>query len=213
MPVFSGWMGHLVNTSALIFLDDGTLKIHPLLQEYLRQRVGHPGRLLILRQIYLLAHASVKLDEDTTIMQQFKDNCIKIAEAFRITANDIALSQEVMQIIDNYKQRHNAPGILQELRSQCRNIAATLLDSEGGFSSEEARSGYTSQIVPVISALFKFEQEHAWSNSNQRTVDAHVALYDDLIEIVRGNPNLQERLPRRRQLFIERIGLSIRQVP
>jgi hypothetical protein len=211
--LFDKLLHDLINTSALIFLDDGTLKIHPLLQEYLRQRVGHPGRLRILRQIYLLAHTSAKLDEDTTIMQQFKDNCIRIAEAFRITANDIALSQEVMQIIDNYKQRHDVPGILQELRSQCHNIAATLLDSEGGFSSEEARSGYTSQIVPIIRALFKFEQEHAWNNSNQRTVDAHVALYDDLIEIVRGNPNLQERLPRRRRLFIERMGLSVRQVP
>ena len=58
------------------------------------------GQLRILRQIYLPAYTSVKLDEDTTIMQQFEDNCIRIAEVFRITTNDIALSQEVMQIID-----------------------------------------------------------------------------------------------------------------
>jgi hypothetical protein len=209
--LFDKLLHDLVNTSALIFLDDGTLKIHALLQEYLRQRVGHPGRLRILRQIYLLADISVKLDEDTTIMQQFKDNCIRIAEAFRITVNDIAPSQEVMQIIDNRRQRHNVPGILQELRSQCHKIAATLLGSDGGFSSEEARNRYSSQVVPIIRALFKFEQEHVWSNSNQRTVDAHVALYDDLIEIVRGNPDLQERLPRQRQLFIERTGLPVRQ--
>jgi hypothetical protein len=37
-------------------------------------------------------------------------------------------------------------------------------------------------------------------------------LYDDLIEIVRGNPDLRERLPRQRQLFIERTGLSVRQL-
>ena len=208
--LFDKLLHDLVNTSALIFLDDGTLKIHALLQEYLRQRVGHPGRLLILRQIYLLAGISVKLDEDTTIMQRFKDNCIKIAEAFRITENDIAPSQEVMQIVDNYRQRHNVPGILQELRSQCQKIAVTLLDSDGGLSSEEARNRYSSQVVPIVHAFFKFEQEHAWSNSNQRTVDAHVALYDDLIEIIRGNPNLQERLPRQRQLFIERTGLPVR---
>jgi hypothetical protein len=210
--LFDKLLHDLVNTSALIFLDDGTLKIHTLLQEYLRQRVGHPGRLRILRQIYLLAYISVKLDEDTTIMQQFKDNCIKIAEAFRITANDIAPSQEVMQIIENYRQRHDVPSILPELRSQCHKIGATLLGSDGGFSSEEARNRYSSQVPLIIQAFVKFEQEHAWSNSNQRTVDAHVALYDDLIEIVRGNPTLQERLPRQRQLFIERTRLSARQV-
>jgi hypothetical protein len=207
--LFDKLLHDLVNTSALIVLDDRTLKIHALLQEYLRQRVGHPGRLHILRQIYLLADISVKLDEDATVMQQFKDNCIMIAEAFRITVNDIAPSQEVMQIIDNYRQRHNVPSILQELRSQCHNIAATLLRSDGGFSSEEARNRYSSQVVPIIRALFKFEREHVWSNSNQRTVDAHIALYDALIEIVRGNPDLQERLPRQRQLFIERTGLSV----
>ena len=63
--------------------------------------------------------------------------------------------------------------------------------------------------MPIIPALFNFEQEHY---VEQRTVDAHVAPYDDLIEIITGNPNLQERLPLRR-LFIERIGLSVRQVP
>jgi hypothetical protein len=140
-------------------------------------------------------------------MQQFKGNCIRIAEAFRITANDTALSQEVMQIIDNYRQRHNVAGILQELRFQCHNIAATLLDSEGGFSSEE----FAKRIH--LTNCANNPQEHAWSNSNQRTVDAHVALYDDLIEIVREIQIYRERLPRRRQLFIERIGLSVKQVP
>src|SRR5947209_18555835 len=104
-----------------------------------------------------------------------------------------------MQIIDNYSQRHDVPSVLQELRSQFHKVAATIRGSDGGFSSEEARNRYSSQVVSILCDLVKFEQEHAWSNSNQRTVDAHVALYDDLIEIVRGNPTLQERLPRQKQ--------------
>ena len=210
--LFDKLLHDLVNTSALIFLDDGTLKIHALLQEYLRQRVGHPGRLRILRQIYLLADISIELDEDTTIMQQFKDNCIRIAEAFRITVNDIAPPQEVMQIIDNHRQRHNVPRILQELRSQCHKIAATLPGSDGSFSSEEARNRYLSRTWRITHALYKFEEEHVWCNSNRETVDAHVALYDDLMKIVRDNPQLQEKLPSRRQLFIERTALSVRKV-
>jgi hypothetical protein len=210
--LFDKLLHDLVNTSALIFLDDGTLKIHTLLQEYLRQRVGHPGRLRILRQIYLLADISVELGEDTTIMQQFKDNCIRIAEAFRITVNDIAPSQEVMQIIDNHKQTHNVPDFLQELRSQCHKIATTLPNSDRGFSSEEARNRYLSQVWRIIHNLYKFEEEHVWCDSNRGTVDAHVALYDDLIEIVRDNPQLQEKLPSRRQLFIKRTDLPVRKV-
>jgi hypothetical protein len=39
-----------------------------------------------------------------------------------------------------------------------------------------------------------------------------VALYDDLIEIVRDNPQLQKKLPSRRQLFIKRTDLPVRKV-
>jgi hypothetical protein len=65
------------------------LRLHPVLAECLRQRVEHADRLRILRQIILLIRVSLAEKKDVQLMTGFLDNCQSIAQAFRISEQEL----------------------------------------------------------------------------------------------------------------------------
>ena len=65
------------------------LRLHPVWAECLRQRVEHADRLRILRQIILLIRVSLAEKKDVQLMTGFLDNCQSIAQAFRISEQEL----------------------------------------------------------------------------------------------------------------------------
>lgn len=87
----------LIMSSSLV----DTLRLHPIWVECLRQRVKHPGRLRILRQIILLIRVSLAQNQNVELMTGFLNNCQSIAQAFRISEQELEPSPQVCQRLES----------------------------------------------------------------------------------------------------------------
>lgn len=100
-------LGSLEGTSLLMSSSHSdTLSLHPVWLECLRQRVEHPGRLQILRQIVLLIRVSLARNEEVELMTNFLDNCHSICKAFRISEQELEPSLPVCQQLESIRKAH-----------------------------------------------------------------------------------------------------------
>ncbi|KAK5042941.1 hypothetical protein LTR84_011997 [Exophiala bonariae] len=183
---------------------DGTLMIPQLWLECLRQRVRHPGRIRILRQLCLLAKASIFLQKNGDVVRPYLGNCMEIARSFRISEAEINYSDDdICQLL----QDHQVPITLTTVLQQCQMIE-TNFSQEPGFATDEAFNKYVSQITPLLRQFMDFERLHDWATSSRVTVTLHIEVYDIFIRIIRGNAGLSLRLQQQRKAFMakHRIG-------